>query len=191
MSNPNKSRPDVFLRQATAEDVAALLSLLNQCYREDVGWTNEAHLVGGIRTTAQEIEAVINAPRHYLFVFPEVNEGNETGKILGCIGVDIKAEQNTAYIGMFAVDPSLQGLGVGNQILQAAETFAGRHLKADDNPHKTRLTMSILSQRPELLAYYQRRGYQLNGERLPFPEDGNNGEPKQAGLELLGLEKIV
>lgn len=191
MSSPNKSRPDVFLRQATAEDVPALLSLLNQCYREDVGWTNEAHLVSGIRTTAQEIEAVINAPRHYLFVFPEVSEGNETGKMLGCIGVDIKAGQNTAYIGMFAVHPSLQGLGVGNQILQAAETFAGRHLKDDDNPHTTRLTMSILSQRPELLAYYQRRGYQLNGERLPFPEDGNNGEPKLAGLELLGLEKIV
>lgn len=105
--------------------------------------------------------------------------------------MDIKAEQNNAYIGMFAVHPSLQGLGVGNEILQAAETFAGRHLKADDNPHKTRLTMSILSQRPELLAYYQRRGYQLNGERLPFPEDGNNGEPKLSGLELLGLEKVV
>ena len=185
------SKPDVFLRQATIEDVASLLSLLNQCYREDVGWTNEAHLIGGIRTTAQEIESVIKAPRHYLFVFPEVEAGKETVKILGCIAVDIKAEQKTAYIGMFAVHPSLQGLGVGNQILQAAETFAGRHLKADDSDNKTRLTMSILSQRPELLAYYQRRGYQLNGERMPFPEDGNNGEPKRDGLELLGLEKWV
>lgn len=185
------SKPNVFLRQATLEDVNSLLSLLNQCYREDVGWTNEAHLVGGIRTTAQEVKAVINAPRHYLFVFPEVEADKETGKILGCIAVDIKAEQNTAYIGMFAVHPSLQGLGVGSEILQAVETFAGRHLKANDTAHKTRLTMSILSQRPELLAYYQRRGYQLNGERLPFPEDGNNGEPKLGGIELLGLEKRV
>ena len=191
MSKPNMSRPNVFLRQATLEDVDSLLSLLNQCYREDVGWTNEAHLVGGIRTTAQEVKAIINAPRHYLFVFPEVEADKETGKILGCIAVDIKAEQNTAYIGMFAVHPSLQGLGVGSEILQAAETFAGRHLKANDTAHKTRLTMSILSQRPELLAYYQRRDYQLNGERLPFPEDGNNGEPKLGGLELLGLEKRV
>ena len=66
MSKPSMSRPNVFLRQAALEDVDSLLSLLNQCYREDVGWTNEAHLVEGIRTTAQEIEAVINAPRHYL-----------------------------------------------------------------------------------------------------------------------------
>lgn len=183
------SSPDVFLRQATNDDVQSLLSLLNQWYRDDVGWTNEAHLIGGIRTTAAEIESVIANKRHYLFVFPEVKDGAERGNILGCIAVEVKAEQDTAYIGMFAVHPILQGKGVGNQILQAAETFAGRHLKAGDNPAKTRLTMSILSHRPELLSYYQRRGYALTGKSLPFPEDSNNGEPKRTGLELLELEK--
>ena len=95
---------------------------------------------------------------------------------------------------MFAVHPSLQGQGVGNVILEAAETFAERHLQSstqapDEKP--ARLTMSILSHRPELLAYYQRRGYQLNGNKMPFPDDGNNGEPKRQDLELLELEKIV
>ena len=51
--------------------------------------------------------------------------------------------------------------------------------------------MSILSHRPELLAYYQRRGYELNGNKMPFPNDGNNGEPKREDLELLELEKMV
>ena len=51
--------------------------------------------------------------------------------------------------------------------------------------------MSILSHRPELLAYYQRRGYQFNGNKMPFPNDGNNGEPKRDDLELLELEKMV
>ncbi len=95
---------------------------------------------------------------------------------------------------MFAVHPQLQGQGVGNIILQAAETFAGRHLSSSDqqnNQQPSRLTMSILSHRPELLAYYQRRGYQLNGNKMPFPDDGNNGEPKRQDLELLELEKIV
>lgn len=198
------SKPKVFLRQASVDDVPALLDLLNQCYRNNVGWTNEAHLVGGIRTTAAEIESVIANKRHYLFVYPEVEQikakdsavtdnveadNVETGSILASIAVEIKAEQDTAYIGMFAVHPSLQGQGVGNEILQAAETFAGRHLKKDPPDNKTRVTMSILSQRPELLSYYQRRGYVLNGKSMPFPEDGNNGEPKRAGLELLGLEK--
>lgn len=194
-SNTTKNRP-VFLRQARRADIAALEQLLNRCYRETAGWTNEADLVGGIRTTADELAGVIDHPKHYLFVYPKTTTGArddaETGELLGCIAVDIKIDDNAvtyAYIGMFAVHPKLQGAGIGNVILQAAETFAERHLKSNNQP--TRLTMSILSHRPELLAYYQRRGYQLNGNSMPFPVDGNNGEPKRDDLVLLELEKIV
>lgn len=191
----------VFLRQADANDVSALEQLLNLCYRQEEGWTNEADLVGGIRTTADELAGVIANPKHYVFVYSQTDTGErggkEIGELLGCIAVDIKVEtgsdkkshSNKAYIGMFAVHPKLQGAGIGNVILQAAETFAERHLKS--NNHPTRLTMSILSHRPELLAYYQRRGYQLNGNSMPFPIDGNNGEPKRDDLVLLELEKIV
>lgn len=200
----NKST--VFLRQAEVSDIDALEQLLNRCYRQAEGWTNEADLVGGIRTTRDELLAVINDPKHYVFIYPKTTtgerDGKETGELLGCIAVDIKDDVATnqragnqkAYIGMFAVLPELQGLGVGHQILQAAETFAQRHLQSNiqasaQNP--ARLTMSILSHRPELLAYYQRRGYQLNGNSMPFPVDGNNGEPKRQDLELLELEKLV
>lgn len=200
----NKST--VFLRQAEVSDIDALEQLLNRCYRQAEGWTNEADLVGGIRTTRDELLAVINDPKHYVFIYPKTTTGErgskETGELLGCIAVDIKDDVATnqragnqkAYIGMFAVLPELQGLGVGHQILQAAETFAQRHLQSNiqasaQNP--ARLTMSILSHRPELLAYYQRRGYQLSGNSMPFPVDGNNGEPKRQDLELLELEKLV
>lgn len=200
------NKTTVFLRQAEASDVDALEQLLNRCYRQAEGWTNEADLVGGIRTTKDELLAVINDPKHYVFIYPKSTtgerDGKETGELLGCIAVDIKDDVATnqragnqkAYIGMFAVLPELQGLGVGHQILQAAETFAQRHLQANtqtpaQNP--ARLTMSILSHRPELLAYYQRRGYELNGNSMPFPVDGNNGEPKRQDLELLELEKLV
>ncbi|MGB2785504.1 GNAT family N-acetyltransferase [Psychrobacter sp.] len=197
----NSERESVFLRQAHADDISALEQLLNRCYRETAGWTNEADLIGGIRTTSAELAAVINDPNHYYFVYPKTTtgdrDGEETGEILGCIAVDIKANNEAskkAYIGMFAVHPVLQGQGVGNVILQAAETFATRHLQSDEQEadRKTvRLTMSILSHRPELLAYYQRRGYELNGNKMPFPNDGNNGEPKREDLELLELEKMV
>lgn len=200
------NKTTVFLRQAEVSDIDALEQLLNRCYRQAAGWTNEADLVGGIRTTKDELLAVINDPKHYVFIYPKTTTGErdvkETGELLGCIAVDIKDEVTTnqragnqkAYIGMFAVLPELQGHGVGHQILQAAETFAQRHLQSNiqasaQNP--ARLTMSILSHRPELLAYYQRRGYQLNGNSMPFPVDGNNGEPKRQGLELLELEKLV
>ncbi|NRD69164.1 GNAT family N-acetyltransferase [Psychrobacter okhotskensis] len=205
------NRESIFLRQAEADDIDALEQLLNRCYRETEGWTNEADLVGGIRITQAELASIIANPKHYLFVYPKTitgeRDGEETGELLGCIAVDIKVNadtnksdlnstdsKNKAYIGMFAVHPELQGQGVGNIILQAAETFARRHLSSSDqqnNQQPSRLTMSILSHRPELLAYYQRRGYQLNGNKMPFPDDGNNGEPKRQDLELLELEKIV
>ena len=196
MNESHLSKDAVFLRQATADDIGALEQLLNCCYRETAGWTNEADLVGGIRITPEELASTINNPTHHLFVYPKTTTGErdaeETGEMLGCIAVDIKTDADSnkkAYIGMFAVHPELQGQGVGNVVLQAAETFADRHLQSQNQP--SRLTMSILSHRPELLAYYQRRGYQLNGNKIPFPSDGNNGEPKREDLELLELEKRI
>ena len=200
-NNDDINKDSVFLRQAKIEDVDALEQLLNRCYRQTEGWTNEADLVGGIRITKDELARTIANPTHYLFVYPKTTtgerDGEETGELLGCIGVDMQvnaAGDKKAYIGMFAVHPELQGQGVGNVILQAAETFAGRHLQSDGQAtdEKTaRLTMSILSHRPELLSYYQRRGYQLNGNKMPFPNDSNNGEPKRQDLELLELEKML
>ena len=199
-NNDDINKDSVFLRQAKIEDIDALEQLLNRCYRQTEGWTNEADLVGGIRITKDELARTIANPTHYLFVYPKTStgerDGEETGELLGCIGVDmqVNAAAKKAYIGMFAVHPELQGRGVGHQILQAAETFAQRHLQSDGqatDKNPARLTMSILSHRPELLSYYQRRGYQLNGNKMPFPNDGNNGEPKRQDLELLELEKTV
>ena len=205
-NNDDINKDSVFLRQAKIEDVDALEQLLNRCYRQTEGWTNEADLVGGIRITKDELARTIANPTHYLFVYPKTTtgerDGEETGELLGCIGVDMQvnaAGDKKAYIGMFAVHPELQGQGVGNVILQAAETFAARHLLPDkqatdsqaSDKKPARLTMSILSHRPELLSYYQRRGYQLNGNKMPFPNDGNNGEPKRQDLELLELEKMI
>lgn len=194
---------DVFLRVATITDVPALETLLNRCYRNAEGWTNEAQLIGGIRTTQNELQQVINDPKQYLFVYAKTDsglrDGVETGDVLACIAVqgqEVNSEQQEAkgasgikaYIGMFAVHPDLQGQGIGDVVLNAAETFAMRHFGSEQAP--CRLTMSILNHRPELLAYYQRRGYQLTGESMPFPNDGNNGEPLREDLRLLTLEKV-
>ena len=198
---------NLFLRVATTADVPALETLLNRCYRNAEGWTNEAQLIGGIRTTQAELQNVINDEKQYLFVYPKTDtgcrEGVETGEILACIAVQgqqpdqkISSDQQytkaacgiKAYIGMFAVHPDLQGQGIGDAVLTAAETFAKRHFGSEQAP--CRLTMSILNHRPELLAYYQRRGYELTGESLPFPNDGNNGEPLREDLRLLTLEKV-
>lgn len=192
----------VFLRLAEFSDIPALESFLNRCYRFDEGWTNEFELVGGIRTNQDELKSVIADPKQYLFVYPKTDNaqryGEESGEILGCINVGIHG--GSAHIGMFAVHPELQGCGVGNTLLQAAETFAQRHLSTNnlstdnsstgaENP--TVIKMLVLNGRPKLLAYYQRRGYLSTGNTEPFPEDGNNGEPKKDGLFFLELAKSI
>lgn len=189
MSNSmqNITKENVTLRQAVPADIPTLVALLDRCYRNDEGWTNEANLIGGIRTTAEEMQKTLDNDNIYLFVF---ENPNQKGEILGCISVDFSPVDGkpSAYIGTFAVAPELQGKGVGNVMLSAVETFAQRHAKTKGLTH---LSMSILSHRPELLAYYQRRGYVLTGEKIPFPTDGNNGEPKRDDLFLELLQKPI
>lgn len=68
----------VFLRQATLADIDALEQLLNRCYRQKTGWTNEADLIGGIRTTAASLTAVINDPCHYFLCIQRQPQANVT-----------------------------------------------------------------------------------------------------------------
>ncbi|UNU73011.1 GNAT family N-acetyltransferase [Moraxella nasovis] len=181
------TKDQIRLRIATQDDTPKLVTLLNRCYRSDEGWTNEANLIGGIRTTDDEIYRFIQNDTAYLFVF---EHPNDKGVILACIGVEFITmyEKKVAYIGTFAVIPELQGKGVGDTLLSAVETFATRHA---DKYNLDGYAMSILSHRPELLKFYQRRGYQMSEYAIPFPTDGNNGEPKQEGLLLHWLFKQI
>lgn len=182
------SPQNIRLRRAELDDIDKMVSLLNRCYRHDEGWTNESQLIGGIRTTRDEMEKLIKADKSYVFVFePEIGGVKQ---MLACIGVQFVSMygKNVAYIGTFAVSPELQGRGVGNTLLMAVETFAGRHAKSHALDG---FAMSILSHRPELFAYYQRRGYTLTQHAMPFPTDGNHGEPKREDLQLHWLFKAV
>jgi ribosomal protein S18 acetylase RimI-like enzyme len=64
---------------------------------------------------------------------------------------------------MFAVTPARQSGGIGRTVLAAAEAFAVEHWQA------TTMEMTVIGQRDELIAWYERRGYCLTGERRPFP----------------------
>lgn len=49
--------------------------------------------------------------------------------------------------------------------------------------------MAVLSPRPELTAFYLRRGYRRSGIAIDYPCTAGVGLPKQAGLTLAVLEK--
>lgn len=181
----NSMLNQVFLRPALATDILELETLLNRCYRFDEGWTNEKALIGGVRTNVNELKSVIDDTQQHLFIYPQTDngqrDGQEAGEILGCINVAI--EDNSAYIGFFAVNPELQGSGVGSAMLEEAENFAQRYFSnskitpeqefSEQASNDKSIKMLVLNGRPKMLAYYQRRGYVCTGNTQAFLEDNN------------------
>ncbi|MBP7558571.1 MAG: GNAT family N-acetyltransferase [Chitinophagaceae bacterium] len=163
---------------ATTEDVPALVALVNSGYRGDSsrqGWTTEADLLGGIRIDEESMTDLIKAPGSAV-----LKATDATGAIHGC--VHLLDTEKALYLGMLTVSPALQNAGIGRELMLAAESFAQRK-------DFSAITMTVISVREELIAWYQRRGYADTGERKPFPmNDPRFGLPKQP-LEFIVMEK--
>ncbi|MFD2934033.1 GNAT family N-acetyltransferase [Spirosoma flavum] len=163
---------------ATEEDIPALDKLVNSAYRGDSsrkGWTTEADLLDGIRTSEVSLRAMFLNPNTLILKYQEAD------RLLGCVYLEIKGDD--LYLGMLTVSPDVQTNGIGKQLLLAAEQVAiDRKCRA--------VTMTVITQRHELIAWYKRRGYQATGETQPFPNDPRFGIPKQP-LEFIVMEKIL
>jgi ribosomal protein S18 acetylase RimI-like enzyme len=166
-------------RRATASDVGAIVSLVESAYRgpgSRAGWTTEADLLDGQRTDAAAVHALIADPRSRILL-AETAEGL-VGSVL------ITDEGNGVYVGMFAVRPGGQGQGVGSALLAEVERV-GR-----DELGRRVARMTVLSQRPELIAWYERRGYRRTGAQEPFPYgDPRFGLPRRDDLVFEELRK--
>ena len=54
------------------------------------------------------------------------------------------------------------------------------------------MEMTVIQQRLELIAYYERRGYALTGETRPFPlDDERFGLPVTRDLSFVVLAKLL
>ena len=90
------------------------------------------------------------------------------------------------YLGLLTVSPTLQSGGIGRQLLDAAEEWASEHW-ASQSVH-----MTVIVQRVELIAWYERSGYVRTGERKPFPYgDERFGLPRRADLAFEVLRKSL
>ncbi|RFZ95077.1 GNAT family N-acetyltransferase [Mucilaginibacter conchicola] len=164
------------ITRATLTDVPELVALINSAYRGEgakQGWTTEADMIEGTRIDHDSLTEELNDPNVTLF------KNTEDGKITGCVYVQKRNDK--LYLGMLTVSPTLQAKGLGKQLLQAAEEH-GRAggLKA--------MTMTVITKRHELIAYYERRGYAKTGEviSLNIPEQfGRVKEP----LEMYIFDK--
>lgn len=171
------SQLELVFRPAIAADAPDIVRTTNAAYRGDAGeagWTHEMHLVDGPRTDEAEVQALIAAPGSVMLL---ALAGTElVGSVL------LQRQPDAAYLGMFVVKPQLQGAGIGKRLMEAAEVFVQREWGLHS------MTMTAISLRRELIAFYGRRGYHPTGQIVPFPPEAANRARVQ-GIELAVLRK--
>jgi N-acetylglutamate synthase-like GNAT family acetyltransferase len=168
---------DITISTATAADINELVQLVNSAYRGNSskkGWTTEAELLDGTRIDPDTLLEQINQSGQTI-----LKAMDHTQTIIGC--VSLQEKKDTLYLGMLTVQPDIQASGIGKKILNAADDFARNHALFC-------IEMTVISVRYELIAWYQRRGYQLTGEKRAFPPETKFGIKKQ-DLEFVVLEK--
>jgi ribosomal protein S18 acetylase RimI-like enzyme len=171
-------------RTATPADAAALEALVNSAYRGEsskAGWTTEADLLGGQRVDVDGLRDTIAAPGHVILL------REEAGALIACVHLERTAPTgDDCYVGLLTVSPTLQNRGVGRQILAAAERFAVEHWSVRS------MHLTVIQQRPELMAWYERRGYERTGIHKPFPYgDERFGLPRRSDLVFEVLRKVL
>ncbi len=170
---------DIF-RTASRSEAEEIAQLVNRAYRPEpgalaFGWTHEADLVSGSRTSASQVEDLISEPDSIVLV------GLKHSEIVAC--VHVKKDGSNSRIGMLAVNPVLQGAGAGKQMLAYAENYAATVWGSE------KFVMVVVSERTELVSFYLRHGYQKTGVVMDYPQSLGAGTPKRADLKIEVLEK--
>ena len=168
------------IRTAKNDDVAQLVELINLAYRaqSERSWTTEKAFVDGIRITNEQLSGDLSRSNFKLFIGE-----NEQGVLVACIGLSL--DHNSVEIGTFAIDPTIQNLGYGREMLNYVETYITQNYSS-----LRRLIMYVLDVRTELMAYYQRRGYQITGRTESYPIDADVGQPL-VPIQLIEMEKVI
>ena len=173
--------PAFEFRLATQADIPALITLVTAAYRGDAsraGWTTEADILGGQRIDAAGLQADLDRPDSIILLAVAGEQ------ILACC--HLASEDGAGYFGMFAVNPQLQGSGLGKVMMAEAEAQVSQRWG------HARMRMTVIDCRAELIAFYQRRGYVRTGITKPFPYgDARFGLPTRDDLRFEILEKSL
>jgi ribosomal protein S18 acetylase RimI-like enzyme len=139
-----------------------------------MGWTTEADLLSGKRVDETGLLSILNDPDSLILIAQSDDTITAT--------IHAHHEGDTVHFGLFAVEPSTQGSGIGKALLAYAESEAVQKWEV-------RIAiMEVITHRSELIAYYERRGYRNTGEITPFPES-DLWKRKIDDLELIIMKK--
>ncbi len=170
---------EITIRDAVTADIPALHRLIESAYRGEAsraGWTTEADLLDGQRTDPDDLADILGDPEQALLT---AWRGDD---LVGCVLIADRGG-GTGYFGMLSISPTLQGAGLGRRLVEAA------HAALADRFGARRVRISVFPQRETLIAWYQRLGYQLTGDTLPFPYGNPRfGLPKRDDLYFVVME---
>jgi N-acetylglutamate synthase-like GNAT family acetyltransferase len=165
---------------AAIQHIKELNALVNSAYRGETskqGWTTEADLLDGIRTDEEGLKETIKRDNSWILIHTDIEN-----KIVAC--VHLEKHNRKLYLGMLTVAPHLQGKGTGKFLLNVAEDVA-KSLQC------IAIYMTVITDRTELIAWYEKHGYVNTHELKPFPDnDPRFGLPKKK-LMFTVLEKAI
>src|SRR6185312_12221392 len=149
---------DTRFRMARPADAGTIVAIINAASSGDggtAGWTHEGAIFEGDRTHAAEILLLLARPGG-MFLLRVYR-----GEVAGCAYLEKMG--NVAYMGMLAVRPAIQGSGVGKEIIAEAERIAREAMACN------LMAIGVLTRhRPEVAAFYERRGFARTGRVKPF-----------------------
>jgi ribosomal protein S18 acetylase RimI-like enzyme len=157
--NAAGSRPSLRVRLATAADRPRLIPIINAAYSIE-------KFLGGTRTDGTRLAAMME--KGSILMAEE-----DSGRPVATIYVELRG--NRGYMGLLAVHPERQGLGLGWRMMQEGEAWLrSRGCEAVD--------ILVLSLRTELLPPYRRFGFMETGT-----EPIQLSRPLEAGFECHGI----
>jgi GNAT superfamily N-acetyltransferase len=173
----------MLLKHAAEADYAAIIDLVNLAFRgtgPSASWNIETGIIEGQRLNESLLREDLAAkPEAHLLTYRDFDE-----TLLGTVLLDPKKDR-VWNLGILTVRPDLQNRQLGRALLAAAEDFAKER-------GASRIRMTVVNVRDTLIAWYERRGYILTGESVPFPYgDERFGRPLRGDLNFVVLQKDI
>ena len=132
---------DLIVRDAHPDNVAALVSLINDAY------IVEQFFVTGPRVSEADILTLMEKGTVLVGCGPR-------NEIVAAVYIEKRGERG--YVGLLSVSPAVQGSGIGSAMMQSAENrLATEGCVAVD--------IRVVSLRTELPPFYERLGYRHQG----------------------------
>jgi predicted N-acetyltransferase YhbS len=143
------------IRIATARDIPAIVAVVNPAFQVEI-------FLSGTRTDEKNVADHMQKGE---FLVME----DSSGHIISSVYVELRGERG--YFGMLAVEPSLQGKGLGRTMIEQAQNYVHAH-------GCNYMDIKVLSARTELPPYYRKLGYAETGT-----EEFHPTRPLKPGIE--------